>query len=66
MKEKQEQENKSSHSPISFTSVHGGKPVKVYPGAAAKKKILYDNEALVAKQTFENIASSTNLSNRDE
>ena len=64
MKEKQEQEQKSNKSPLSFTSAHGGKPVKVFPGAGARKKLLYDTKAPVPKETFENIASATDISNR--
>ena len=63
MKEKQEVEKKSCKSPLSFASAQGGKPVKVFPGALARKKLLYDNKAQVPKETFESIASATDISN---
>ena len=63
IKEKQEQENKSSESTLSFSSALGGKPVTVSPSTGARKRLLYEKKP-VPKETFENIASATDISNR--
>ena len=64
LKEKQEKETKTSNSTLSFGSVLGGKPVEVTPSSGARKRLLYYSKAPVSKQTFENIARATDLSNR--
>ena len=64
MKEKQEQEKKSDVDTLSFGSAQGGRPVLVSPNVGARKRLLYDSKAPISKQTFENIASATDLSNR--
>ena len=63
IKEKQQQEKKSSDSPLSFGSAQGGKPITVTPGDTGARKKLFKSKP-VSRETFENIASATDISNR--
>ena len=64
IKEKQDLEHKTAEDPLSFHSATGGAPVQVITGTKAKKKLLYDNKAPVAKSTFEAMAAATDISNK--
>ena len=64
IKEKQVVESKTHEDPISFTGAAGGTPVQVITGTKAKKKLMYDDKPPVPRSTFENMASSTDLSNQ--
>ena len=54
---------KSSESPLKFASAAGGKPMPVIAGPKARKR-LYDKAAPVPVETFEKIASGTDLSGK--
>ena len=64
LKEKQQIETKSRNSTLSFGIALRGKPVEVTLSSGARKRLLYDSKAPVSEQTFEKIASATDLSNR--
>ena len=57
----EKQAEKSTNSPLKFTSATGGKPMEVIAGCKAKKR-LYDKNAPVTTKTFENIARGTDMS----
>ena len=62
-KKNKNKKKKSSDITLSFNSVLGGKPVIVTPSTGARKILLYEKKP-IPKETFENIASATDISNR--
>ena len=58
---KEKASEKTSESPLKFASAAGGQPMPVVAGPRARKR-LYDNKAQVPAETFEKIASGTDLS----
>ena len=58
---KEKESEKSTESPLKFASAAGGKPMPVIAGPKARKR-LYDSKAPVPTETFEKIASGTDLS----
>ena len=58
---KEQKDNKSTESPVKFTSASGGAALPVYPGA--KRKLEYSNKP-ISNEVFKQIQKEEGLSNR--
>ena len=59
---KEQQETKSTESPVKFTSAAGGAALPVYPGA--KRKLEYTEKNPISNQVFKQIQNEEDLSNK--